>query len=136
MVEKKGIIGTTVSVEPQPIAPQVAPPRQFERQGEFSTQYSRMYPEIRGGVCAFCGVINDRFKGFQYTICPHFKDMGQVQCSYCPAEKDPNEVIRSHTIMVHDHPTDKDRFGNPTLVAHCDDYECNKKHLERFMRNS
>lgn len=108
-------------------------PRQVERRGGISVPYTKMYPEIRGGVCEFCGILDPKSEStHQYKLCPHFRGMDLV-CSYCDASKDPTEVIGRSVIKVHEHPSDKDAFGRPTLVVVCDSYKCSEKHLERFV---
>lgn len=100
----------------------------IERRGAETVPFTKMYPQVRGGVCEFCGVIDsNRPSVEQYRLCPHFKEMGELQCSYCPASKDPTEVVRSHTLIIHDHP-----YNPNQVVVVCDDYECSRKHLERF----
>ena len=87
-----------------------------------------MYPEVRGGVCAFCGVIDpNQPSTVQYLLCPHFKPVGELRCSYCDETKDPDDVIYKSTMKVHEHPDNPDK-----LVVVCDSYECSGKHLARF----
>ena len=106
--------------------------KRIERRGSGTVPFVHHYPEVRGGTCEWCGTVNDRMPAItQYKLCSHFKDMGDLACSYCPAEKDPNEVIRSHTLNVYDSPT------NPgEVVVVCDDYECTRKHRARFQVNA
>lgn len=106
--------------------------RHVERQGGVTVPYTRMYPEVRGGICEKCGVL-DKYQPsiYQYKLCPHFRGM-TLECSYCDQSKDQNEVIGRSVMRVHDHPYQKDHMGNPTLVVVCDSYTCSEKHLARF----
>ncbi len=108
-------------------------PRQTERRGGTTVAYTRMHPRVIGGQCEWCGVLdNNQESIYQYKICPHFRGMQTLECSYCDPTKNPEEVIRSSVMKIHDHPTDKDEAGRPKLVVVCDSYECSSKHLERF----
>lgn len=121
-------------VVPEPVvyAPSASQPRQMrvERQGARSEAYSRRFPQVRGGICEFCGVLDKNVPSqFQYKLCPHYRGM-QLACSYCPGTKDPDEVVYHANMNVAEHP------DNPsTLVVWCDSYECSKAHIERFQRN-
>ena len=109
------------------------PPRQTERRGGMTVPYTRMYPLIRGGQCEACGTLDkDMPATYQYKICPHFRGMGELGCTYCDPTKDPEEVTRVSVLKVHDHPYDKDQMGRPTLVVVCDSYDCSTKHRQRF----
>lgn len=104
-------------------------PRQMslERQGADNVQVSRRFPRIRGGQCEFCGVIDPRQPGhLQYKLCPHYRGM-EMKCSYCPRDKDHQEVTRIAIMNVAEHPN---RPG--TLVSWCNSTECGGKHIERF----
>jgi hypothetical protein len=102
--------------------------KRIERQGSVSVPYTTAYPQIRGGVCEHCGVIDNlQPSEVQYRLCPHFRDMGEIQCSYCPEGRDPVDVIKKHAINVHGHPDKPD-----TVVVVCSSYECSEKHLARF----
>lgn len=122
----------TAVVEPvyQPayIAPQ---PREMrvERQGNRSEPYTRRHPQVRGGVCEYCGVIDGNYPSqHQYKLCPHYRGM-QLRCSYCPENKDPDEVVTHAVLNVAEHP------DNPnTLIVWCDSYECSRAHEARFKR--
>lgn len=107
-------------------------PRQVERRGGISVPYTKRYPEIRGGICEFCGVLDPNQESiYQHKLCPHFRGM-EIRCSYCDASKSPSEVIGRSTMQVHEHPSDRDGMGRPTLVVVCDSYKCAEKHLSRF----
>lgn len=104
-------------------------PRQkiLERQGDVSAPYSLRSPQVRGGICEFCGVIDpNQPSQYQYKLCPHYRGM-QLRCTYCPAVKDSDDVIYHSTLNVAEHPDNPDK-----LVVWCDSYECSKKHVERF----
>ena len=117
---------TTVGINAQP-------PRETERQGGKTVPYTRMYPLIKGGQCDYCGTLDKNQPAiYQYKLCPHFRDMGDIECSYCDPTKDPKEVLRYSIMKIHDHPYDKDSFGRPKLVVVCDSYECSSKHETRF----
>ena len=106
--------------------------KRVERRGGTTAPMVHRYPEVRGGVCEFCGIKDDKqHSTVQYRLCPHFQNMGELACSYCPAEKDPVEVIRSHTLNVYDSP-----YNPGEVVVVCDDYECVRKHRERFQVNA
>jgi len=112
---------------PQPI--QYTAPRQkrVERQGSQSEPFTRVWPQVRGGTCEFCGTLDRNMPSeYQYKLCPHYRGM-QLRCSYCDASKNPDDVI-NHTILnIRDHPTDPS-----ALVVWCDSYECSRKHEKRF----
>lgn len=103
----------------------------IERQGLYTEPTSRRYPTVRGGTCEFCGVMDHNIDAHnQYKLCEHYRGM-QLSCSYCPAEKDPDDVIKHSVMKVFDKP------GEPgTLVVVCDHYDCEKKHQDRFRVNS
>lgn len=101
-----------------------------ERQGAIAAPFVRRYPEVRGGVCEHCGVIDPNVPSKdQYKLCEHYRGQ-QLQCSYCPAEKDPDEVISRSAMLISDHPSDPNK-----LVVLCNSYECAEKHLDRFQTN-
>lgn len=114
------------------IAPATAAPRQLriERQGQLSVPYTAYYPQVRGGLCEFCGVIDPNVPSeHQYKLCPHYRGM-QLHCSYCEATKDPDQVIYHSVLNVHGHPNDPN-----SLVVVCNSYDCSKAHIERFKIN-
>lgn len=99
-----------------------------ERQGVKSEPYVRHYPQVIGGVCEYCGVIDgNQPSQVQYKLCPHYKGM-QLRCSYCDESKDPDDVIYHSTLNITDHPTSGE------LVVCCDSYTCTGKHQARFQR--
>lgn len=102
----------------------------MERQGSHTVGVSRRLPQVRGGVCEYCGIIDPAVDSqYQYKLCPHFRGMqGEgLRCTYCPAEKNPDEVVRNSAMNIAEHP---DKPG--VLVAWCGSYDCSAKHLERF----
>ncbi len=104
----------------------------IERRGSTSVPYTHHYPEVRGGVCEFCGILDPNVESQnQYKLCPHFRGLGQLQCSYCPDFKNPEEVVRSSKLNIHVSPT------NPNeLVVVCGSFECADKHIKRFKINN
>lgn len=113
---------------PNPVMPRM---KQVERMGDIGAPYSRRYPRVIGGICEFCGVMDNRYPSeFQYKMCPHFRGM-QLRCSYCPASKNPDDVINHSQMNIAEHPDNPDK-----LVVWCNSYECSKKHTERFQVSS
>lgn len=103
----------------------------IERQGGTSEPFTHHYPEVRGGVCEFCGILDRNVESQnQYKLCPHFRGIGQLACSYCPDYKNPEEVTRISKLNIHQHPT----YPNQLIVV-CDSYECSQKHIARFKIN-
>lgn len=101
--------------------------KQVERRGGISAPYTRRYPEVRGGVCEFCGVIDKNVPSqYQYKLCEHFRGL-DLMCSYCDATKNPDDVVYKSVLNIHDHP---DRPNE--LVVVCDSFECADAHLKRF----
>lgn len=125
--------GTEPVSAPVTVAPQVIMPRNktVERQGSRSEPYTARHPQVRGGVCDFCGTIDQNVAAeHQYKLCPHYRGM-QLRCSYCDDNKDPNDVVYHAVLNVADHPT------NPqSLVVWCDSYECSRSHEKRWKLNA
>lgn len=104
--------------------------KRIERQGSRAEPYTQRFPQVRGGICEYCGVIDSNQPSeYQYKLCPHYRGM-QLRCSYCPDNKNPDEVIGHHTLNVAGHPDDPN-----TIIAWCDSYDCSRKHEVRFKRN-
>jgi hypothetical protein len=106
-----------------------AQPREMrlERQGADTVPMSRRFPQIRGGQCEFCGVIDPHQPAdLQYKLCSHYRGM-EAKCVYCPREKDQHEVVRISKLNVAEHP-----YQAGVLIMWCNSTECSKKHLERF----
>lgn len=104
---------------------------QVERQGDLSSPSSFRYPQVRGGICEFCGVLDpNQPSQFQYKLCPHYRGL-QLRCTYCPASKDPDDIIYHANMNVASHP------DNPgKLVVWCDSYDCSRAHEKRFSRSA
>lgn len=103
----------------------------IERQGSKSVPYTYMYPRVIAGTCEFCGVMdNTRPSHEQYLLCPHFKNVGELRCSYCPEKDNPTDVINGRALSIHVHPENPGK-----LVVVCDSYNCSQKHLARFKLN-
>lgn len=107
----------------------------LERMGAQSVPMSRVKPTVIGGVCEYCGTVdNQQPPEVQYQLCQHFRDlraqgMEILQCSYCPASSNPIDVIKKGRIHVHEHP-DKPNVW----IAVCDSYNCTLAHEKRFNR--
>lgn len=112
--------------------PYVPPrPKTIERQGQRSEPYTRRYPQVRGGICEFCGVLDNKVASeFQYQLCPHFRGIGELRCSYCDESVDPTSVVLHAVLNIAEHPDDSSK-----LVVWCNSYECSRKHEARFKRN-
>lgn len=115
-------------------APATTAPRRYimpnemevERVGNLSSGVTQVFPEVRGGICEWCGVVDGNYPShYQYKLCPHYRGM-QLQCSYCPGSKDADDVINHSTLRILKHPTEN------KLLIHCDSYECLKKHEQRW----
>jgi hypothetical protein len=121
----------TATLPPQPVYQPPQAPRQMrvERQGAQSEPYTRRFPMVRGGICEYCGVLDSNTASqYQYKMCPHYRGM-QLRCSYCPENKDPDEIIYHANLNIAEHP------DNPsTLIVWCDSYECSRAHEKRFKR--
>ena len=106
-----------------------------ERQGNVAEPMTRMYPPITGGVCDFCGIMdNKRPSEEQYLLghvpaCPYTSrgGLGQLACSYCPQNVNPTEIIKNRKIQVHDSPTNPQQ-----IIAVCDSLQCSSAHEKRF----
>ena len=121
-----------VPVEVQYIPPPPPQPRQMriERQGDIAAPYVRHYPQVRGGVCEFCGVLDPNTPSqYQYKLCPHYRGMS-LRCSYCSGDKNPDEINYRSKLEIMDHP---DKPG--VLIVVCNHTECEKAHQERFVQS-
>ena len=119
----------TVPVEPveQPQPRQ----RMIERQGVRTEAYTRRLPQIRGGICEFCGVMDNKVPSqFQYQLCPHFRGLGEMRCSYCDETQNPVDVILHAVLNIAEHPDKPNE-----LVVWCNSYKCSGKHETRFRVN-
>ena len=103
----------------------------IERQGASTEPYTRRLPEIRGGVCEFCGILDKNVPAqFQYQLCPHYRGIGEIRCSYCDEAKNPTDVNLKAILNVHEHPDNPNK-----LVVVCNSLECSDKHIRRFRVN-
>lgn len=111
----------------QPPMPQAPRQMRIERQGARSEPYVVHYPKVRAGVCDHCGVLDPNVPSqYQYKLCPHYRGQ-QLICSYCPSEKDPDEVIRGTKLEIMQHP------HNPwELIVVCSSFDCERAHQKRF----
>ena len=117
----------TIEAPIEPVRPQVSMPRP-ERMGTATVPSSARYPRIMGGVCEACGVIDRSKKSTeQYKLCKHYQHIAQIQCSYCSSLVNPDDVIYHQIMNVAAHPNDPSQ-----LVIWCQQYDCLKKHEERF----
>lgn len=114
-------------VTPQPINWVMPRQKEIERRPDSTSAYSIRSPQIRGGICEFCGVIDpNQPSQYQYKLCPHYRGK-QMYCVYCPQSKDADDVIYHSTLNVAEHPENPDK-----IVVWCDSYDCIKKHEARF----
>lgn len=101
-----------------------------ERQGARSEPYVRHWPQVRGGICEFCGVLDSNVPAEkQYQLCGHYRNM-ELRCSYCDESKNPDEITYHSILNIVEHPDNPDKF-----IVCCDSYTCSEKHLARFQRN-
>lgn len=115
--------------DPAPVSPRYIMPRELEveRLGEFGSGMTFVFPEVRGGICEYCGVIDQNYPSeVQYKLCPHYRGQ-DLRCTYCPSSKDVNQVIGHSILRVLQHP------DNPKkLLIHCNSYDCLKRHEQRW----
>lgn len=106
----------------------------LERQGGVTAPMTKHFPKINGGQCAYHGTVNPLLPATeQYKLCGCFKSMGNVECSYCPESKDPEETMRISTMQVMIHPDDLYKpEQSQRVIAVCNSFECSDKHLKRF----
>lgn len=108
-------------------APSAPRNKQIERQGSRAEPYTRRYPQVRGGICEYCGVLDRNVPSeHQYKLCAHYRGM-QLRCSYCDESVNPDDVIGHSVVNVAEHPDNQDK-----LVVWCDRYDCSRKHEARF----
>ena len=113
-----------------PIAQEWIQPRHKQIEGGgYSSPVSQRYPQIRGGICEFCGVQDPRRPSTeQYKLCEHYRGQ-QMFCVYCPKNgANSTEHIIGHTVLnVADNP-----FDSSKLVVWCNSYNCSRAHEARF----
>jgi len=118
--------------EPEPTIPPstqvVIEPMMIERQGSKTVPVTRRWPQVRGGICEWCGVMDKSIPSeHQYKLCPHFREIGQLRCSYCDETKNPDDVIYHSVLNIAAHP------DNPKkLIVWCNSYTCSRAHEKRF----
>lgn len=118
-------------MNPTAVSQTAQPPRETEKKEGRVALYTRVYPAVYGGICEKCGVIDpNQPSTSQYKLCEHYRAM-TLECSYCDATKDQNEVTRLSKLYVYDHPYKKDQHGRPVLGVVCDSFNCqNQFNLE------
>ena len=134
----KQALGTEPSNAPETVPAQPTQPVQkvyrqhtIERQGQRTEPYTHRMPQIRGGICEWCGVKDPNVPSqFQYQLCDHFRGMGEMKCSYCDESVNPTEVVLRSVLNVAEHPDDPNK-----LVVWCNSYTCSGKHVARFRVN-
>lgn len=105
--------------------------KQVERQGSRAEPYTHRHPQVRGGVCEWCGIMDKNVAAQdQYKLCPHYRGQ-QLRCSYCDENKNPDEVNYKSVLNVADHP-----YESNVLIVWCDSYECSRAHEARFKRSN
>lgn len=115
-----------------PYVPPTPTPKTIERQGVRSEPYTRRYPQVRGGTCEFCGVLDKNVPAeYQYQLCPHFRGIGELRCSYCDESVDPTQIVLHAVLNIAEHPDNPNK-----LVVWCNSYECSRKHEARFRRTT
>lgn len=125
--------GTEAFNAPVDTPVQAPEPRQrlIERHGGLTAPVSHRLPRVRGGTCERCGTLDPLVPAqFQYKLCPHFRGIDELRCSYCEETKNPTDVILHSVLNVAEHPYNPDQ-----LVVWCDAYECSRKHEARFKVN-
>lgn len=95
--------------------------------GQVSAPVSRVFPRILGGQCEFCGTIDPYKPGdVQYKLCQHYRGM-DMRCVYCSEEKNQEDVVRSSSLNVREHP-----YRPGELIVWCGSFECSKRHQDAF----
>lgn len=103
--------------------------KQIERKGSGTYATSVRHPRVIGGVCEFCGIMDKNWEARdQYKLCEHYRGM-QLNCSYhvYPPNQTVDDLIEHEILNIADSP------DNPNeLVIWCGEFECSRKHIERF----
>lgn len=116
----------TERVPAQATSPIQAYQLDVERHGDLTSGVTIAFPTVRGGVCEYCGVIDANYPSeYQYKLCQHYRGK-QLRCSYCPPNKNVDEVITHSNMRVLKHPTEN------KLIAYCDSYDCLRRHEQRW----
>lgn len=74
------------------------------------------HPDIRAGVCEFCGE--------HHTVCKHYKGI-DIYCTYCGRR----DIVNNRHLRIftlHSNP-------NQLLIV-CGDYKCDVAHKDRFLK--
>jgi hypothetical protein len=128
MVEKNPSTVAQKAPEPQAIPVQQVKPT-IERQGSRTVPVTRRWPQVRGGICEYCGIIDPNVRSEdQYKLCPHFRDIGQLRCSYCDESKNPDDIVYHSVLNIAAHPDNPNK-----LIVWCNSYTCSQKHEKRFL---
>ena len=116
---------------PEAVSAPVYRQRTIEKQGTRTEPLTHRMPQIRGGICEWCGVKDPNVPSqFQYQLCDHFRGMGEMKCSYCEESVNPTDVVLRSVLNIQEHP------DNPgKLVVWCNSYKCSGKHVARFRVN-
>lgn len=100
---------------------------QVKRTGFAGAPMTTMWPEIRGGTCEACGTLDKNTPAqYQYKLCGHYRGM-QAMCTFCPAEKDPDEIIYHSNLKVATDPENPNQ-----LIMWCNSTACSDALLKRF----
>ena len=109
-------------------------PRSTVRQGNKIGYTTRKYPEVRGGICEKCGVLNPNADSQdQYRLCEHYRGVN-LECNYCDPTKDQREVTRVSVLHMFDHPSQKGPDGRPALGVVCDSFNCQNAFQAEYKR--
>lgn len=128
--EREPALDTAPLYTPPAYVPPAPRQMRVERQGAVSEPYTRRFPQIRGGICEFCGVIDRNVESkYQYKLCPHYRGM-DARCTYCPVNKDPEDVVYHADMNVAESPSDSN-----VLIMWCNSYDCSRAHELRFRRS-
>jgi alkyl hydroperoxide reductase subunit AhpC len=104
--------------------------KQIERKGANTEPLVHFYPEVRGGTCEYCGIMDKNAEAVdQYKLCQHYRGK-QLRCSYCPPSINPDEVIRRSVLKIMDSPDNANE-----LIVLCDSFQCSDAHLRRFRKS-
>lgn len=107
-------------------------PRETVRMGTKMGFSTRVYPNVVGGQCERCGVM-DKFQPaeYQYKLCEHYRGMS-LECNYCEPTKDQKEVTRISRLHMYDHPFQRDAQGRPAIGVVCDSFACTDAFRKEF----
>ena len=101
------------------------------RPGESNEIVTRTFPNIKGGTCEYCGVIDPNYPGnVQYKFCQHYKGR-EMKCVFCKETVDHADVVRMSDLLVKEDP-----YSPGTLVTLCGSYECTRKYKAKYHINT